>query len=67
VGGINDGNDIECQGEMVRFSLICDGHCLALVWGECNLPLVSPSLDIVQVLAAFGHGLLQYLRSGEWC
>jgi len=30
-GGFNDGNVIECQGAMVRSSLVGDGHCLALV------------------------------------
>eukprot|EP00061_Rhincodon_typus_P000930 g13217.t1 len=49
-GRFSDGNTIEYQGAVVRLSLICDGHSLAFVWREYQLPLVSPSLDIVQIL-----------------
>ena len=49
-GGFSDDNTVECQGAVVRVSLTGDGHCLAFVWCECYLPLVSPSLDIVQIL-----------------
>ena len=48
--GFSDGYTIEYQRAVVRMSLIGDGHCLAFVWRECYLPLVSPSLDIVQIL-----------------
>jgi len=49
-GGFSDGNTIECQGAVVGMSIIGDGHCVAFVWRESYLPLVSPSLNIVQIL-----------------
>ena len=49
-GGFSDGYTIECQGAVVRVSLIGDGHCLAFVWREYYLSLVSPNLDIVRIL-----------------
>ena len=55
-GGFSDGYTIECLGAVVRVSLIGDGHCLAFVWRKCYLPLVSPSLDIVQILLHLNMG-----------
>ena len=49
-GGFSDGYTIERQGAVVRVSLIGDGHCLAFMWRKCYMPLVSSSLDIVQIL-----------------
>ena len=49
-GGFSDGYTIECQRVVAKVSLIGDGHCLAFVWRECYLPIVSPSLGIVQIL-----------------
>jgi len=50
IGEFSDVNAIECQGAIVRSGLVGDGYCLTLVWCECYLLLVSPGLDIVQVL-----------------
>eukprot|EP00061_Rhincodon_typus_P000541 g12003.t1 len=49
-GRFSDGNTIKCQGAVDRLSLIGDGHSLAFVYCGCHLPLISPSLDIVQIL-----------------
>ncbi|WP_221627793.1 hypothetical protein, partial [Proteus mirabilis] len=41
---------IMIEGETLRFIHVVDGHCLAFLWHKCYLLLVSPSLDIVQIL-----------------
>ena len=62
-GGFSDGYTIECQRAVVRVSLIGDGHCLARIL----LATCQPKPGYCPDFVAFEHGLLQYLRSREWC
>lgn len=37
-----NGKVIDCQGQVVRFSLVENGYCLGFLCCECYLPLISP-------------------------